>query len=71
MESNRAPKRVKITGCTFEQGWYRNRIGEEFDVDNAGGVKDYVVWEDYIGSCNTWRHIQKQDCVEVKTPTNE
>ena len=61
----KAPKRVRITGCSFEQGWYRNRIGEEYNVDNAGSVKDYVVWQDYIGKATTWRHIAKSDCVVV------
>ena len=60
-----APCRVRITKCSFEQGWYRNLIGEEFDVDNAGGVKDYVLWEDYAGKRTTWRHIAKSDCEVV------
>ena len=61
-----APCRVRITQCSYEQGWYRNLIGEEFDVDNAGGVKDYVLWEDYAGQRTMWRHIAKQDCVLVR-----
>ena len=65
-----APKRVKITGCSYEQGWYRHLIGHEFDVDNAGGIYDYVLWEDYCAGHNrSWRHISKQDCIIV--PNNE
>jgi hypothetical protein len=60
----KAPCRVKITKCSFELGWYRNRIGEEFDVDNAGGDYDYIVWEDYVDQkAITWRHILKKDCI--------
>lgn len=60
-----APCRVKITKCSFEHGWYRNLVGEEFDVDNAGGNYDYVLWEDYAGKRTMWRHIAKSDCEVV------
>jgi hypothetical protein len=61
-----APCRVKIIRCSFEQGWYRNLIGEEFDTDNAGGNYDYVVWDDYCGGHNgSWRHIAQTDCIRV------
>jgi len=60
-----APCRVRITKCSFEQGWYKNLIGEEFDVDKAGGIKDYVLWEDYARQQTSWRHIAKQDCVVI------
>lgn len=66
-----APKRVKIIACSFEQGWYKNAIGQEFYVDNAGGNYDYVVWEDYIKDGNgryrgSWRHIAQKDCVVIE-----
>ena len=60
-----APCRVKIIKCTYEQGWYKNSIGEEFDVDNAGGNKDYVLWEDYTGGATAWRHIKQEDCERI------
>jgi hypothetical protein len=60
-----APCRVKIIKCSFECGWYKNHIGEEFDVDNAGGIKDYVLWEDYAGNTTVWHHIKKEDCEVV------
>lgn len=66
-EINPAPCRVKITGCSYPQGWYKDLIGEEFDVDNAGGVKDYVLWEDYSTNALVWRHISKQDCIKVQS----
>lgn len=67
MSNAPAPKRVRITGCSYEQGWYKNLIGQEFDVDNAGGNYDYILWEDYCrGHNGTWRHISKADCVIVE-----
>ena len=60
-----APCRVRITGCSKETYWYRHCIGEEFDVDNAGGVKDYILWEDYAGGATMWRHISKSDCERI------
>lgn len=65
-----APVRVKITKCSFEQGWYKNLVGEEFDVDNAGGNYDYVLWEDYAGKRTVWRHIAKSDCEVVACHEN-
>jgi hypothetical protein len=65
--SEKAPCKVRITGCSFEQGWYRNLIGEEFETDNAGGIYDFIVWEDYSkGHESTWRHISKKDCVVIE-----
>jgi len=66
-----APKRVRITGCSYEQGWYKNAIGQEFDVDNASPPKDFVVWQDYINNTRTWRHIAQSDCEVIYslTPT--
>lgn len=66
-EIEKAPCKVRITGCSFEQGWYKNQIGQEYETDNAGGNYDFVVWEDYIGGRhNSWRHIAQKDCVVIE-----
>lgn len=65
MEQLKAPRRVRIIKCSFEQGWYKNLIGQEFDVDNASGCYDYIVWSDYINKSIQQRHIQKDDCIIV------
>lgn len=62
-----APCRVKITKCSFAGGWYKDLIGEEFDVDLAFPPKDYILWEDYTNPNKkaVWRHIAQQDCYRV------
>ena len=60
-----APCRVKIIKCSGEQFWYKNLIGEEYGVDNASGVRDFVLWEDYVNKRTMWRHIAQQDCEVV------
>ena len=71
-----APCRVKVIKCSYEQGWYRDSVGEEFDVDNAKGKHDYVIWEDFSTDASMWRHIKQEDCERVplitsKNTTNE
>lgn len=65
-----APVTVRITQCTgSNQKWYKNVVGMEFGVDNAGGNYDYVVWADMMkGNNASWRHIPKADC-EVVSPS--
>lgn len=65
-EIQKAPCRVKITKCSYAQGWYKNLIGEEFDTDLASPPKDYIVWEDFIAGHNSsWRHISQEDCERI------
>jgi len=56
---------VKITEPSeHPQCWYYNRVGEVFQVYEW--AKDYVLKEDYDkGYKFMWRHIDKEDCVEV------
>lgn len=66
-----APCRVKIIKCSYEAGWYKDLIGEEFDVDNASPPKDFVVWQDMVQRKYSWRHIKQEDCIKIfKEPVN-
>lgn len=63
--SGPAPCKVRITGCSYPQGWYAHAVGEEFEVDLASPPKDYVVWEDMATARDSWRHIAQKDCVRI------
>lgn len=71
MEKKKAPCKVKITQCSLEQGWYKNRIGEIFETDLAPQGKDYVLWEDFCnGRLAYWRHISHEDCERIAIDEN-
>lgn len=58
-------KRVKITKCSGKGYWYKNSIGNEFDVYDTG-VKGFVVKSDYdLGHRAQWRHIDRRDCKTI------
>lgn len=57
---------VRITKSISPHAWYTNSIGKSFEVYDDG--RDYILVEDYDKSHNVmWRHIDKDDCVEVKS----
>lgn len=71
MSKKQAPRRVRITKCSFPQGWYAGDIGKEFDVDNASPPKDYVLWEDFTHRRLVWRYIAQEDCIIVSPAAPE
>lgn len=67
MSNQKAPCKVRITGCSSRTWWYNDLVGEEFETDNAGGHFDFVLWEDYCkGKFVTWRHIAQKDCIVIE-----
>jgi len=60
--------RVKITGSTSALAWYADLVGQVFEVYDGGVYRlDYILKEDYDkGHSAPWRHISKDDCVEVE-----
>jgi len=72
LQKAKAPLRVRITGCSRSSWWYASAIGQEFDVVEGAGNYEHVLLEDYEKGWNyTWRHIDKKDCVVVKTVKQE
>src|ERR1700694_595516 len=55
---------VKILkGSEYPECWYRNLVGEEFDVIDEGRRENYIVAEDYLlGHNAAWRLIEKAHC---------
>lgn len=38
-----ARERIRITGCSYAEGWYKDEIGQEFDVLRRGVLNCYIV----------------------------
>jgi len=56
--------RVKIIKCSGPEYWYKNSIGETFEV-YVDGHRGYIVKEDYdLGHRTQWRHLMDDDCEE-------
>ncbi len=59
-------KKVEVTSCTSTGFWYRNKIGQVFDV-YAGEVHPfaYRVKQDRVIDVDTFRLIYKTDCKDI------
>jgi len=55
--------KVKIIRPTYDDYWYSNHIGEEFEVEESGAV-DYIVVDDESEYYS--HYILKEDCEIVK-----
>ena len=54
---------VKITRCSNSDNWYKNHIGEKYDVADAGN-DEYFIIKDRDENKLKWRTIKKID-VEI------
>ena len=56
---------VKITRSASPVAWYAHLIGKSFEVYKDR--RDYILRADYDrGHKSYWRHISKDECVEVE-----
>lgn len=53
-------KKVKVISCSDNIWWYKNYIGEEFEVKNIPGIDYQVLGPHSIGS-----YLTKCDCVDL------
>lgn len=55
---------ITITKCSGQHYWYKDLIGQKFNVLDNVGRKDYILSEDYDKGHNAiWRHIDKEDTI--------
>lgn len=62
----KTPCRVRITKCGRKNWWYADQVGKVFDVNDPGPRMDFVLWEDFCGGGEVWRHIAQEDCVKIE-----
>ena len=53
-------KKVKVISCSDKEWWYKDYVGEEFEVKNIRGIDYQVLGPHSIGS-----YLTKYDCIDV------